>query len=174
VRLTTSPPSVSPLSRKCGSFNVSQPYGPSWRVMREIYLLLKGTVTPCIAMCRETIRTKDSLKDSRIFDLNARDSILHAQLPVVTGQEMGFVSGSCDKTHNDTASSLLITLTSQYSRNRILKKATPIPKKPTNFNFQKFSHHSNERYLQFSCYSFTVHLLTLSVTRLCTIKWLDD
>jgi hypothetical protein len=32
IRLTTSPPTVSEMSRNCGNLDISKPYGPSWPV----------------------------------------------------------------------------------------------------------------------------------------------
>jgi hypothetical protein len=46
--LTTSPPFVSQLPRKCGILDVSQPYGPSWPVTGMVYLFKLTEEGPCV------------------------------------------------------------------------------------------------------------------------------
>jgi hypothetical protein len=47
VRMTTSPPSVSWLSRQCGILNISQPYRPPWPVVGIAFFLLHLKSTEC-------------------------------------------------------------------------------------------------------------------------------
>jgi hypothetical protein len=84
VGLTISPPSVSRLSRKCGSLDVSQPYGPSWPVTGIALPLLftnvgsstiNGTELTVIGLSSVYVYKRCDISLSFIYTLNTNSNI---------------------------------------------------------------------------------------------------